>query len=598
MSVMLSMASIDENGNISGGQAGDQTGKEVKLCNWYSHPWKKIMRPNDSNIGIKISDLAIAGAKNENIGYNQSTRNTLRTQAKLVNYDLSKITTPCATDCSAFASLCCEGAGLNVTYTTLSNGVQNAPTSGTIEHSVSGCTILTDSKYLTSGSYLKKGDILIASGHVAVCVGDGEKSGNYEPTTCEVYNVQKIWDYLLSKIGNEYGVAGLMGNLQSESGLYSDRFQGDIPRSNVSIEYTKKVTNGTISMNDFVHNAPNGGGYGLAQWTYPTRKQALYNLWKRKYNSHSIGCLDLALEYLMIELNNSYPSVLTTLKNATSVKQASDCVLHDFENPADQSESVENARANLGQAIYNSYSNGKKPDNPIEDITPDNPDNPDNPPYNPPSGSGSENSGGTDTDFANFDWSIIGIDIDNLDIDDFVNDWDNPEIYIDWIDWDSITLVGYDEYFNPVYSLYDMISETSFIMAKIDNEQKEVLKKLELEDKINMKFSFNHNKSKIGYNFTGSKLTFTTYLYIIRIVENNGFIRINKNNETTYNFMQPNFIKINPEYMEEKYRKLRAKLDIKIDGLKDYLLSLLKPLFDERLQEIEEEKQNQGGLLT
>lgn len=27
----------------------------------------------------------------------------------------------------------------------------------------------------------------------------------------------KAWQYLLSKIGNKYGVAGLMGNIQSES---------------------------------------------------------------------------------------------------------------------------------------------------------------------------------------------------------------------------------------------------------------------------------------------------------------------------------------------------------------------------------------------
>lgn len=166
-----------------------------------------------------------------------------------------------------------------------------------------------------------------------------------------------IWNYLLNKIGNAYGVAGLMGNLQAESGLYPDRVQGDVPYSSYSVEYTAKVDNGTISEYDFVNNGPGGGGYGLAQWTFYSRKQALYNLYKSGgYNS--IGSIDLALDYLWYELQNSYPGVLSVLKSAASVRIASNSVLHDFERPADQSESVEIARAELGMAFYNQFADG------------------------------------------------------------------------------------------------------------------------------------------------------------------------------------------------------------------------------------------------
>jgi hypothetical protein len=164
-----------------------------------------------------------------------------------------------------------------------------------------------------------------------------------------------IWNYFVGKINNEYGVAGLMGNLQAESGLHCDRVQGDIPYSSYSVEYTSKVDNGSISENDFVHNGPNGGGYGLAQWTYYTRKQRLYDTYKSG-NYSSIGSVELACDYLWWELQNSYPSVLAVLKTATDIRTPSDVVLHDFENPADQSESVEIARANLGTAIYNDLS--------------------------------------------------------------------------------------------------------------------------------------------------------------------------------------------------------------------------------------------------
>lgn len=180
-----------------------------------------------------------------------------------------------------------------------------------------------------------------------------------------------IWDYFLDCIGNEYGVAGLMGNLRAESGLYPDRVQGDIPYSSYSKEYTAKVDSGEISEYDFVHNGPNGGGYGLAQWTFYTRKQALYNHYKSG-NRPSIGDIGLACDYLWIELQESFPSVLSVLKNAQSIREASDKVLHDFEAPADQSETVEETRETLGIEVYNAFS-GTAPENPDE---PDNPISP------------------------------------------------------------------------------------------------------------------------------------------------------------------------------------------------------------------------------
>lgn len=181
---------------------------------------------------------------------------------------------------------------------------------------------------------------------------------------------QYIWNYFKGKLGNEYGTAGLMGNLQAESGLHPDIVQGDIPYSNYSKEYTAKVDSGAISKNDFVHNGPNGGGYGLAQWTFYTRKQALYEKWKSGGYS-SIGSIELACDYLWWELNNSYTGVLSVLKSATSIREASDKVLHDFENPADQSASVEVARAANGQAYYDTFhgTGGTTPD-------PDEPDEP------------------------------------------------------------------------------------------------------------------------------------------------------------------------------------------------------------------------------
>lgn len=176
---------------------------------------------------------------------------------------------------------------------------------------------------------------------------------------------QRIWDGLMSDIHNEYGVAGLMGNLVAESGLIPYRVQGDFTTGySYSITYTNYVDSGVVSEYDFVHNGPNGGGYGLAQWTYYTRKQALYNM--KQSMGVSIGSVELGIAYLLHELKTGYIGVYETLRTATTIRIASDKVLHDFESPSDQSEEVEIYRASLGQDVYNEYSGSIPPDPPVK----------------------------------------------------------------------------------------------------------------------------------------------------------------------------------------------------------------------------------------
>lgn len=161
-----------------------------------------------------------------------------------------------------------------------------------------------------------------------------------------------IWQSLMWYFDNPYGVAGLMGNLQAESGLYPDRVQGDVPYSSESQKYTANVDNGTTTKSEFIHDWT---GYGLAQWTYPDRKEALYDFWQDLGYS-SIGDVDLAVDFLCEELLNDFPSVYDTILNATSIREASDIVLHDFENPAEQGASVEKLRESLGVEIFNTFS--------------------------------------------------------------------------------------------------------------------------------------------------------------------------------------------------------------------------------------------------
>ena len=169
-------------------------------------------------------------------------------------------------------------------------------------------------------------------------------------------NEEKIWNFLYEKIGNAYGTAGLVGNLQSESGLNPHNLENIYERSLgfTDDEYVQAIDNGVYTKEQFVYDQ---AGAFLAQWTWHTRKKALYEYAKSK--GTSIGDLTMQLEFLYQELSTSYKSVLSTLKSATSILEASNAVLFKFENPADQSVNVQNYRASLGQKFYDKYA-GKK----------------------------------------------------------------------------------------------------------------------------------------------------------------------------------------------------------------------------------------------
>lgn len=162
-------------------------------------------------------------------------------------------------------------------------------------------------------------------------------------------NDQVIWDFLMDKIGNPYGVAGLMGNLYVESKLDPGLLQSSYARKlgMTKEEYAKAVNEGTYT--NFVHD---GAGYGLVQWTYWSRKQGLLDYVKSK--GVSIDDLQAQLEYLWQEIQ-TYKTVMTILKQTNSVSQASNIVTERYEKPADQSYEGKLRRAQYGEKYYQLY---------------------------------------------------------------------------------------------------------------------------------------------------------------------------------------------------------------------------------------------------
>lgn len=165
-------------------------------------------------------------------------------------------------------------------------------------------------------------------------------------------NIQKIYSKLISAGMTIAGACGVLGNLEAESALNPKNLQNTYEKSlgYTDENYTKAADNGT-----YTNFAKDCAGYGLAQWTYWARKQALLSY--AKACKKSIGDLDMQLDFLLKELSESYSGVLKILKTTDSVTTASDCVMCQYERPADTSAKARAYRASLGQKYYDMFAN-------------------------------------------------------------------------------------------------------------------------------------------------------------------------------------------------------------------------------------------------
>ena len=162
--------------------------------------------------------------------------------------------------------------------------------------------------------------------------------------SCVTDNVRKAWKYLTSHGLTKAGAAGLLGNLQAESGVRPNVYEHS-KKKKIGLsdaDYVKKTNNG--SYKNFVHDK---AGFGIAQWTFYSRKQNLLNHCKGK-----IEDLECQLSYLLKELKG-YKSVYKALTTSNSVKICSKEVMLKFERPANKSPANQNKRAAMGQKIYN-----------------------------------------------------------------------------------------------------------------------------------------------------------------------------------------------------------------------------------------------------
>lgn len=111
--IVVGSARIDENGKISGGAAGDQTGKEVSTQAYYMHSkgWLCI-RPKSVDVAEKLANAMISACNNNNIGYDQGNRYGVVNEV-LAGTKIANISKKTEADCSSLVRACCIEAGFD-----------------------------------------------------------------------------------------------------------------------------------------------------------------------------------------------------------------------------------------------------------------------------------------------------------------------------------------------------------------------------------------------------------------------------------------------------------------------------------------------------
>ena len=160
---------------------------------------------------------------------------------------------------------------------------------------------------------------------------------------------QTIWNFFkLNTDLSDEAIAGIMGNFEAESNNEACRVQGDFTSDRrISKQYAQNVNSGAL---------PNwhidSKGFGLAQWTFPSRKENL----KRCCESYGAGIEDetAQLRFFLSEMQQE-PEYISTWRNLLachSIYDAASLVCCYYEKPA-----VKNiqARADYGQTIYKKF---------------------------------------------------------------------------------------------------------------------------------------------------------------------------------------------------------------------------------------------------
>lgn len=273
---------------------------------------------NVSNYGIFSDAINTTTSLNNNIDTCQSS---LKTCTDIVNNE-SIFMGPIAEKCAQFLS------SLNNDLDTMKGNFS----------SISNYLIQTSSNY-QAGDALASSQVQL---RLSDTMGSSSNSSTSSSTLTGSNNAEQIWNYLKSQGMSNVGIAGIMGNLAQESGLRADNVQNHMGYEDA--EYVAAIKSGEISREEFINDKR---GFGIAQWTYHSRKAKLYDT----LGPQNIDSLGGQLAFMFDEMGSD---LVNRMNNAGSVSEATDIFQYSYERAGKPN--MENRR-NQANGYYNMYAN-------------------------------------------------------------------------------------------------------------------------------------------------------------------------------------------------------------------------------------------------
>ena len=144
------------------------------------------------------------------------------------------------------------------------------------------------------------------------------------------------------------GACAMMGNMWAESGLRSNNVQDNCMMSDS--DYTYNVDHDIISKLEFCNGKY---GYGLCQWTFPSRASELYDY--ARTLGVSIGDEQMQCAFCIEELKRYYVGLYRDLCTTSNLTDAAKRICAEYEQPK-----VNNFadRINAAQKYYNQLVDG------------------------------------------------------------------------------------------------------------------------------------------------------------------------------------------------------------------------------------------------
>lgn len=349
---------------VSGGDLAGSAASAVKeKCNAYKYSNNQYVYNLISDNKIKEGDIVIlgsrilvyAGGENwycaDNIGATVSNniyktwllKESFKRSKPSVVYRLKSVDTSIANKNNAANNKSSVTDGVSTGTDTIDGTSSDSTTAGSedtfLDKLVNSFALLAEGWGLTSGN-TETTDVSSSS--------SSSSSTSVRGDTVKA----KIWNYFKDKGIPDNGIAGAMGNIQSESDFTLDAIESCY-KPDIQKAYADDVSSGKISRSGFLGNATYNGstygpGYGLVQWTDDERKGGMYDGTVGK--GMRIDSAQGQLDVLWSELNNYYKPSLNAMKTG-SVREATEKFMTDYERPANQSQSAKDGRVANAEAI-------------------------------------------------------------------------------------------------------------------------------------------------------------------------------------------------------------------------------------------------------